>query len=484
MTHTTIQRTASGYISLLYVAFYLSFCFITCMPVVANGQLLQNPLPPKTAIVDDGHGITKAMKAGDVAALSLILKSDLFPLTRGYANAAYYRTLFDLKRSSLYARRCLDSSLKKNGTHTNPVMATLCGELLAGNYNIQGDISDWASAALETKRRVTPEFRKVFGSVSFVVAGLENIDFGKFTDFPRIYKASSQNEVILERVTPPDFFNKRIANSTKNDHRYDDSPIFYVIKIEINGSPKDVVLDSGSSISIFRVAVAKRLGIAVNSSPYLVGLDRVARDPRLSSQVANPENEAHLGLVKKMTLESMGKAIHLEGVPVAIGGHIDILGMNVLSKMRSLLLTQRHLVLNAISRPNSCNEPLQIASSPMGGYGLVFRYPVDGIMRNIMLDTGNNTYLSGTASAQTTAVANGYSVSTQYDVVGIFKTRYFEQSTTLGEGRLAHHLKIRVYPDNHAPYSYVLGVAALRDFNVYVNFKRRLACLEPLTKTH
>lgn len=482
MTYATIQRTASGYIRLLYVAFYLCFSSIMCMPVIAKAQLLQNPLPPKTVVPHDTHGITKAMEAGDAASLSLILKSDLLPFTRSYANAAYYRTLFDLKRSSLYARRCLDEILKKSVV--DPPITILCGELLAGNYAIQGNISDWASTALETKRKVTPEIRKITGLVRFEIGGLQNIDFGKFTHFPKSYKASSQNEVILERVTPPDFFNKRIANSTKNQHHYDDSPIPYVIKIKINGSQGDVFLDTGSSISIFRVAVAKRLGIAINSSPYLLYLDRAARHPRLPGQVARPADEAHLGLVKKMTLESMGRVIHLEDVPIAVGGHLDMLGMNVLSKMTSLLITQRHLVLNPISRPNSCDEPLHIGSRPMGGYWLVFRYPIDGVMRNIMLDTGNNSYLAGTASAHTTAVANGYSATTRYDVVGIYKTRYFEQPTILGEGRLAHHLKMRVYPDYHAPFSYVLGMAALRDFNVYVNFKRRIACLEPLSKHH
>ena len=480
MTYAEIQGAASRYISLRHIAFYLSFCFITCMPGVAKGQLLQNPLPPKIVHFNDGHGITRAMKAGDVASLSLILKSDLYPLNRSYARAAYYRTLFDLKRSSLHARRCLDGGLKS----ANPVIATLCGELLVGNYNIQGEVSDWASAALETKRKVTPEIRKTVGAVRFEISGFLNTDFDKFTHFPGNYTASSQHEVMLERFRPPNYFNKRIANSTENHHRYDDSTFPYIIRIKVNGSERKVVLDSGSSISIFRAAVAERLGIAINSSPYMSHLDLVTRNPRLPGQVTKSENEAYLGLVKKMTLEGMGRAIHLEDVPVAVGGHIDTLGMNVLSKMTSFLLTQRHLVLNTLSRPKSCDQPLQIASSPMGGYALVFRYPVDGVMRNIMLDIGNSSYLVGTASAHTTAAAKSYSTATRADIVGIFKTRYFEQPTILGEGRLAHHLKMHVFPDYHAPYSYVLGLAALRDFNVYVNFKRRLACLEPLAKTH
>ncbi|MDA3835638.1 MAG: retropepsin-like aspartic protease [Spirochaetales bacterium] len=484
MTYAKIQGAASSYISLLYVAFSLGFCCITCMPAVANGQLLQKLPPPKTVNFDDGHGITKAMKAGDVASLRLILKSDLAPLTRGYANAAYYRTLFDLKRSSLYARRCFDGGLKGNGARPNPVMATLCGELLAGNYNIQGNISGWASAALETKIKVTPIIRSAVGATRFEIAGLNNHDFGKFTHFPKNYASSYRQEVVLQRFTPRNYFSRRLPISAKNHHRYDDSPIPYIVRVKINGKEREMALDSGSSISILRAHVAKRLGIALNPSPYLLHLDWAARNPRPPGQVAKPGRQAHLGLVKEMTLGGMGKAIHLQNVPVAVGGHIDMLGMNVLSKMTSILLTRRHLVLNAVSRPNSCDEPLQIASSPMGGYGLVFRYPVDGIMRNIMLDTGSSSYLAGTSSTPATAVPNSYSTSNRYDIVGLLKARYFEQPTVLGKGRFAHHLKMRVYPDYHAPYGYVLGMAALRDFNVYVNFKRRVACLVPLSRNH
>jgi len=365
----------------------------------------------------------------------------------------------------------------------DPAIITLCGELLAGNYSIQGDVRDWAAAALETRRKVTPVVEKLLGPVKFEIAGLGNTDFDKFTNFPGSYAASSQHEVILERVTPPDFFTKRIVNSNHKVDHYADARIPYIVKININGSEKDVVLDSGSSMSLFRVAVAQRLGIVINPTPYIQNIDVVTSNPRSPAQEAKSENEAHLGLIKKMTLEGMGKVIHLENVPVAVGGHVDILGMNVLTKMDSILLTERHLVLNVANRPNSCDEPLRIASKSMGAYLLVLRYHIDGVMRNVMLDTGDNSYLSGTGSAHVSAVAKDYTATTIYDLAGLDKTRYFKQGTTFGVGKLARHLKIRVYPDEHVTYGYVLGASALRDFNVYINFKRRVACLEPLAKT-
>jgi hypothetical protein len=62
---------------------------------------------------------------------------------------------------------------------------------------------------------------------------------------------------------------------------------------------------------------------------------------------------------------------------------------------------------------------------------------------------------------------------------GIEKVQYETTEVIVGTGQHTRKVLIRYYPDRKAAAPYVMGLAALEDFDVFLDFDRGKACLIP-----
>lgn len=443
-------------------------------PTTAGAQLLQTRPPPKGLSFDDGHGILQAMRAGDAEHLDAIRKEPLPPSMQDFANAAYFRSLFRLKTSSEYARKCYAYGMQSSVLDGNPVIATVCGQLLAGNFNMEGDVADWARTIVETRQAVLPVIQRLTGRSDLVPDGFTGVPAEPFIGTVADGHVSASNDVVVPRVDPKGL---RDGDVTTLDTRRSSFANAYLVTVRINGMDRTLVLDTGSSITMLRPSTAHVLGIETNPSPYqhLVGGRTIPMRPTVAT---TGQGDVLLGVARQMRIGTDSSAIVLSGVPVAVGGDVDVLGMNVLSWMDSLYITANHVTLDAKRLPIACNEPLEVASDLLGAYIPVLRYTVDGITQPVAFDSGSMSYLTGTSSAPTTQRMGPDVAQKRGDIAGVYEGSYVPVRATLGAGPSAHAEDIQVFPDYKAKFRYALGVKALKDFNVFFDFKQGKACLE------
>jgi hypothetical protein len=460
----TYQRTGAS------VAICLILLAIDCAS--AKAQLLQPQPPPRILNLDDGHGILQGMSEGDAERLNAIRGKPLPSYLLDFANAAYFRTLFQLKRSSDYAKKCYGYGMQPDVLAKNPVIATACGQLLAGNFSMQGDVAHWAKIIVATKRAVVPVVQRLTGRTDVVPGGFEGVPADPFIDTVAPHGVRLATDVNVPRIDADN-----LQKVTGLDARRSSLVDAYLVMVRINGADRAMVLDTGSSISMLRPSTAHALHIKVNPSPYL-RLRGGRTIPVRPTSASVERGDVLLGVADRMQLGTGSKIISLTDVPVAIGGNFDVLGLGVLSRLGSLYITSKSVQINAKQTPAACGQPLEIASNLLGAYIPLLMYTVDGVKQRVAFDSGSTTYLTGTSSAPTTHQVAAAVTQRRVDIAGLYEDRYVPVRVTMGSGSSMHTQDIKVFPSHRAGYRYVLGVKALKDFNVLLDFKDREACLE------
>lgn len=464
-------RKASNQSTAIGVALCLLLIVINCP--TAEAQLLQPQPPPKILNLDDGHGILQAMREGDAERLNAIRGKPLPAYLRDFANAAYFRTLFQLKRSSDYARKCYDYGMRPDVLAKNPVIATACGQLLAGNFSMEGDVANWAKIVVETKRAVVPVVHKLTGRTDVVPGGFEGVPADPFIDTVAANRVLMSTDVNVSRINADS-----LQRVTGLDAMRSSLTDVYLVKVRVNGADRAMILDTGSSITILRPSTAHALRIKANPSPYL-RLRGGRTIPERPTTESMEKGDVLLGVVHQMQLGTGSKIIRLTDVPVAIGGDFDVLGMNVLSRFNSLYVTTKSVEINAERIPIACNQPLEVASNLLGAYIPLLMHTVDGAKQLVAFDSGSTTYLTGTSSAPTTNQVAPEVAQNRVDIAGPYQDRYVPVRVTMGSGPSMHTEDIKVFPSHTAGYRYAFGVKALKDFNVLLDFREGRACLEP-----
>ena len=421
--------------------------------------------------VKDSNGIQEALLSGNSEFLKSISSSDLPKHLKDYAAAAYYRSIFQIGNSAKFAKNCYDEGLEY--VDKNPTTVIMCGQLLAGDYNIEGSIGKWARVANEVKRVVYPVVGKLTHEDTFYIAGFDEINFDSFSSFPpgSVVKTPSR-EVTLPRL-------KLAAESSATaksiaENEFQDSASPYLVGITVNGHDFPAVLDTGSSITTLYEKAADFAGVSIVKEPYILA-------SRGFSLQDLSRVTTRLGTAKKVSLESgvSGTAVELGSMPVVVGGHFNIVGLDVLSKAGALLLEDERVIIKPKDSGPMCDSPLHIASQPMGAYLLMVKYPVDGVLQNIVIDTGDNGYISGTAIASAKRTSAQMATIRQMDVSGVHEIQYYPASIELGAPGHARLVSIRVYPSRQEKYPYVLGSGALKDFSIFLDFAGGKACLMP-----
>jgi hypothetical protein len=440
-------------------------CWLSSMS--AYGQWLTPAPAPKAVNVTDRNGIDVAMKQGKFEDLRDIASQNLAPETHEYALAAYYRSIFDLRDSDTHLEKCL--TIGRNMLDRNPVPVLLCGRMLAGNNYIRGDIRKWATTAANTRDAVTPVITQMVKTSNFVLPGISDVPLENYLQVPQMSPPppSGKTVVIPRQGIAPE---KSASLNAKAEDGVLQAKQFYVIGLQINDALVPVIFDTGASSTTLGEFTAKAAHIKDDALSFI--------------SVDNPFNgqnvQSHLGVVSTLIPGGRGfDDIRFRNFPLVISPDVKIsaAGIDLFSKLGSLMIENTQIVIHPRSPPQ-CEEQLHVTSEPLGSVGILLNYVIDGKMEEILLDTGDNGFLSATASASVKGMSGPLSAS-RATFQEIEKVQYETTEVTIGMGQHARKVLIRYYPDRKAAAPYVMGLAALEDFDVFLDFDHGKACLIP-----
>lgn len=446
------------------------------------------PQPAKYLNVKDPNGIMHAMNMGRVRKLSQLSKQNLPPAIKEYALAAFYRSSFDIELSNRSAADCYTTGLHEISKTIIP--AIQCGELIAGNYLIYGKVGEWARAMQSLKTNVYKDLVHDFNYGNIILPFFGNrgyrIDFKNFFDFPveEVYGNAVPNTVISrayykghkgvdDSPTGNDSKSAYLRNRSNLDRR------FYYLRLRINGHPVKAILDTGAGI----------FGAMTLSEATLLGLNV---DPSDFYPLMNDGSPTHLGYAKRATFDARiagsdrSHEVSLKNLVFRIGGYQVgdsdvILGLGFLLRLSPIMVEENGIVLNPAGfKCENSSVQVTLASLSYGFSHLAFEYPLDGVTRDILLDTGNTSYLMGTADSPDVSSSRVTSASGVTYVSKSASEQFYMQHVAFGPRQSP--LTIRVYPyDRDSGFSYVMGVDGLRDFELFLDVHADRACLVPHT---
>ena len=431
----------------------------------AYGQWLAPP--PKSVTVSDGHGIDVAMKQGKFEQLRELTAQNLAPATHEYAWAAYYRSILDLKDSDTHLNKCL--AIGRNLLDRDPVPVLLCGSLLAGNHYIQGDIRGWAMAAADMSYAVTPTIKRITKTSNFVLPGISDIPLEKYFHIPSMLPPPSSSKTF---IIPRQGINleKSASFSEKAKDGVLEDKLPYIIGVQINDAMGPIWFDTGASSTVLGEVTATPSHVKELPSNFI----------RLNNPFDGQTVQSHLGVAAKLIPGGKDfQDIGFRNVPLIVSSEskVSALGMNLISRLGSMLIENNQIVIHP-RLPIDCDQQLHVASEPLGSDVILLNYVINGKNEEIMLDTGDNGYLSASSSASIKGLSQPLS-TTRATFQGIENVHYETTEVTLGAGSHALKRMIRYYPDRKAVAPFVMGSAALEDFNVFLDFDHGKACLLP-----
>lgn len=429
--------------------------------------------------VRDPAGIGQAMQAGDSAQLKALSETALPDPIKTYALASYYRSIFQINLSSKYGKRCYEDGLKE--LPGNVIAAVRCGELLAGNYAIEGRIADWAQAMEAMRDKVYPAVVSRTHETNIILPHFgvigNRLNMKDFVDFPvEEVNINAEGDIVITRVLASgnkpgrDSFKTAICALSIKCF----GPRYYYVKANVNGHSLLGVLDTGTVESVVTPLEAKYLGVRITPSPYY----------RLTSTQTAHSN-THLGYAESIRIRTTGgHAITLRNVPVMVGGKLPrdvpiVLGLDVLSKLGRISIQENSVVVNPDTLGNQCEEAMHIRSTANGGYTIFFKYSVGGRLQDVVLDTGQNQYLFGTSLATAERASAKTVVIPQVRATGNVEAPFYPARITIGGLANEKDLTIPVFYDYKQTYPYVIGSDILQDYNIFLDFKKGKACLIP-----
>lgn len=443
----------------------------------ANGGVtsssLNSPIYLHTA---DPFGITQAIRSGNSKSLKTMSEAALPSTAHMYALAGYYRSTFQINRSSEYAGDCYDEALTRL-PHT-AVEAIRCGELLAGNDAISGRTSDWARTMHNMRDDLYSIAASSLHDTNIVFPGFgtiaHRIDMLSFYHFPdEKIDGDIGNNIVIPRVLASG--EKPGPNAFKTGTCFSGIRCFgsvYYVNVSVNGHRITAVVDTGSFTSTVTSSEATTLGIHVNPSPYY-----------WLQSTDSDHVPSHLGYADSIRIETNhGRDIVLRDSKVRVGGKYVknvkmVLGLNAISRLGSVLLEKNRIVVHPNFSQHSCGIPLHIASDLFGSYNILFKYPIDGRIQNVVLDTGENQYLFGTSSADAKRSSLQTLTTHSERGTGDVNAMYYPARIEFGSGDHAKNLTIAVFPNYKHTYPYVMGADILQDYNILLDFDRGTACL-------
>lgn len=430
----------------LKARFCLPLCALLC---TANGA-------EHFASMTDKTGSIYSMLLGNWSSIQSILESHNGDPDVALGFAARYRISYDLDLSSSAAKQCDERQAQKYD-QSGMVERYFCETTLAGNRWLMGDTPGWANENLKLRDWIYPTLHERSKQPDLKMHDLE-VDFETFAKWPRVsVDATSQGKSaslpIVWKVPAPF---ARIKGVHRSPH----------VTISINGHPIEMILDTGSSMSLINASDVSALGIGKTVSQFEYG---VAANNGISTISA--------GLAESVVLSGLT----VRHVPIAISDTpFNILGLIDLSRFGAIEIQHDELKLlsPADAASITCDKPLSIASTPQAlTFQLVMNVSVKGKPAIAFVDTGNSTYLTAVV-APGTAVIGEHKSEESHSLTGADHVDSYETSGEVVMGARKETITYPIQIDDVHRYlqAAIVGAGALKDVKIFVDFRRRRAC--------
>lgn len=453
---------------------------LLCAATVMAGAVAARPAHAAPPLFVNFHdAIAAAMQRGDAARLKALAGS-YSGAQRDFAWAAYYRSVYQIARSSAFARRCDRAA----SVAADYAMRLGCGDLLAGNDAIQGNIAGWARTMQRTRDAVYPHLaprdpRRTLIFPGFATAPdlAARIDMRDYFGFPPATLAGSiADDVLVPKVLGINRGLQRGSIPGAPGGYTSRTGQLYHIRITVNDRAVLASVDTGSEFDVVSAAEAPVLGLRVEQ--------KGPAPMTLSTDVLRPV-PARLGYANTLVLETRrGPAIVLHDTPVLVGGRRIgkgqfIIGRTTLARLGSLLIGPRGIVVHPTGAATACHRRLRLASFLQSDFSMFMRYPVNGRLADVYIDTGNANYLAATASAHLRVMPRSRNTQRVVTAGGGSELGLHLARVRFGPGPGARVFTIPVYANYHIRFPYDVGSDMLRYDSLFLDFRHGRACLVP-----
>jgi hypothetical protein len=409
---------------------------LACTGVPATAQDTASPLPAGDSETSTVQRVQQAMLDADVPALAGLYRSP-DPIAHVWAAMALERVHFKLDAAAADAKVCEDALFA-----SRPAIALLCGQFQSGNLRLAGrhqEARAWEAALIERYRGRGLD-RQLAGMQAYL---------DRSADLPAPVVQPPAADVVLPFKKPP----------------RQDVPMQPVVAAQANGHDTDLLLDTGASVLTLGEDEARRFGVR------MLGGEGHARG-LLSKGVP-----VRHGLLETLELGPLT----LRDLPANVlpGSHRPLLGLDLLAPLGALRFSQAALrIYGTGSTPPACTDPMLLGSDLWGqSLRLHPQLPIDGQLRNVVLDTGDYMYLTGSQAAldEVTTLRRGkLGVGDLGGRHPFANVRAAKVEVTIAGQPIRMYFP--VYADADIRWPILLGFGALRDMDFLVDFRQRHLC--------
>lgn len=410
--------------------------------MAALGAALSQSTPPASAprlatpnvTRDTLLTIVRALHEGDVPTLANLFQHPPDPATRVLAAMVLERIHFNLDKASEDARICEHGLID-----SQPNIAFFCARFANGNLRLSGqehaaDLDELAIAQRFVGK--VPRFE---------------------LDAMRRYVEHRKKFPPIQVQRPSGTFVIALGRKIRTD--------MGTIEIEANGITLPLIVDTGSSDITLDAKWARKLGVRMTG-----------QSGTTNGFLSHGIPVGH-GILDKLSFAG----VTMEHVPVTVvPGKQRLIGIDVLRHLGDFRLGKNGItVYGSDARLPSCRQPMLIGSDLWGNHvRLLKAFPIDGILRTVLVDSGTSFFLAASQAARN-ELNLGRNRRIQLHDMGARKhhTRINVATVTVDIAGQPFKVSTPVFKDAHLPWNYIIGSAALRDMDFYFDFSHHHTCM-------
>lgn len=423
-----------------------SLCF-TCGTSLAQNHG-KDFIPPKEYI-DAGakSPILSASQRGDADALKITAGSSV-PGIGPVGKALLARLLGNFSASSTIANQCLDDAIADG---TRPEVGLVCAQIISTDILMMGDFKGAALRDTSDWKRLYPQLSRATGKTQLTTRSLETSTSvlrgtdAKPTSFGR-------NERI--RKLPFESDNKRFSAPGER----------LFVSSTVNGNIVRLQFDTGAQLSALSAPDAARLGLKVRD----VSAGSFTRDGRRTAVagVATVDDWVIGGLSVR----------HAE--VLVLNYDQSILGIDLIRRL-SPTVRIGHQGLRFGEKPGSCDSPMNylLSFDGAGTFGFAMDANIGGESRKVLLDTGDNQYLSLRSDETKWRTSDAIKTTMVTTINHSGEQPYHDGQASIEADHRRISAPVVIFPADRSVIPWTLGSGVLKDFDIEIDNAGNHVCL-------
>ncbi|MBE1162816.1 retroviral-like aspartic protease family protein [Dyella acidiphila] len=425
----------------LSLALALSFPLLAQTPASTASTIQENP--SATLI----RAVIEAVRKADLPALDQLDTQSTDPATHALTAMARSRIHADFQQSGQQAKACEQQFLS-----SNPGVAIFCARFGIGDLRLAGQEAQAEQADLDMVQRYASKLSP--DALQGMQAHAALYDKQPALDVQRPAGAFT---IPLQ----PHNFRKQNGDLHQSNNRD--------IAVTVNGHEAVLDVNTAAAYVILDPSTARELGVRITDA------NAIANGP-LSKHVP-----VQFGIIDKLSFA--GVTVSNAPVMVDPGNDRTVLGMGILKYLGAFRMTKDAIQVYATNgnTPPAAAQPMLVGTAVDGrSLRLVAPLSINGSTELAVLNTGNPFYLTGDKDALA-ELDTRFAGQTRMRDAGpmVHRTVFNRTIADVVIGGQPMKLKFGVYAEAEMNWKYQLGLSALQDMDIYVDFANRQLALIP-----